>query len=152
MLLITCQAGADRFAIPLRHVVEVVPRAILQRPGGLPDWLAGILVYRGTATPVLDLTWLTHGTPCPNRLSSRILLLRTNWQDAQRRFGLLAEHVALNEVDDSSLNQAEPAGGPTALGTLRLDSHGVFQLLDLDLLLPDQRREVLFAAAEESPT
>lgn len=149
MLLILCQAGADRYALELRHVSEVLPRARLQCPSDLPAWLAGVLVYRGTALPVMDLTQLTQGRPCPNRLSSRILILKAAWEGRERRFGLMAENVALSDVHAERAEDSSRPGGLTALGSLRLDAQGIFQLLDVDLLLNQERRELLFAAAEE---
>ena len=98
MLLIMCHAGANRYAIDSRHVSEVLPRVNLQRLTGSPPWLAGLLIYRGTATPVMDLAQLTEGLPCPNRLSSRIVVLQTELEGISRRFGVLAEQVGLREV------------------------------------------------------
>lgn len=148
-LLITCQAGADRFAVESRHVREVLPQANLGRPSGSPPWLAGLLVYRGAATPVVDLAQLTQGCRCPNRLSSRIIMLEARWEGEDRQFGLLAEKVGLCE----SPEVAEPGGcrlgGPGALGSLHLDAEGVFQLLDPELLMGPDRRAVLFPAGEE---
>jgi chemotaxis-related protein WspB len=149
MLLITCHAGADRFAVESRHVSEVLPRANLQRPSGSPAWLAGLLIYRGTATPVMDLTQLAAGGPCPNRLSSRIIVLQTELAGVNRRFGLLAENVGLREIHEEANETACPSGGPTALGSLRLDAQGVFQLLEPSRLMCRDRQAFLFPAGEE---
>jgi chemotaxis-related protein WspB len=155
MLLIMCHAGADRFAVDSRHVSEVLPRANLQRPGGAPPWLAGLLIYRGTAAPVIDLVQLTQGGVCPNRLSSRIVVLRTDLDGVERKIGLLAENVGLCEVDEAADAMAETTAktsrGPTAWGSLRLDAQGVFQVIDLRLLLCKERRDVLFPAPVEKP-
>ncbi len=151
MLLITCQAGEDRYALESRDVCEVLPQANLQRPGGSPPWLAGLLIYRGSATPVIDLTRLTRGSRCPNRLSSRIVVLRAELDGVDRRFGLLAENVGLCEIPEEAEESSCRLGGPAALCGLRIDSRGVFQLLDPRLLMCKDRREVLFPAVEEGP-
>jgi chemotaxis-related protein WspB len=151
MLLITCQAGAERYAVQSRHVAEVLPQANLQRLSGSPPWLAGLLVYRGSATPVMDLTQLVGGSACPNRFSSRILMLQTELDGAERRFGLLAEHVGLREVAEGPDESAHRPGEASALGSLCLDAQGVFQLLDPGLLATPERRELLFPVVKESP-
>jgi chemotaxis-related protein WspB len=151
MLLIRCHAGADRYAVESGHVSEVLPQVNLQRPGGSPFWLAGLLIRRGTATPVMDLTRLTCGSPCPNRLSSRIIVLQTELDGVDRRFGLLAENVGLCEIRKEAEESVCRSAGPTALGSLRLDAQGVFQLLDPRLLACQDRRAILFPAAEETP-
>jgi chemotaxis-related protein WspB len=140
MLLITCRAGANRYAIDSRHVVEVLPRAGVHRLAGSPPWFAGVLIYRGTATPVLDFTQLAEGRRCPNRLSSRIIVLQIELGGSLRRFGSMAEHVGLREIHDDP----GQAGAPTGLGRLCLDEQGVFQLLDMRRLVSEDRQEVLF--------
>jgi chemotaxis-related protein WspB len=151
MLLIMCHAGTDRFAIEARHVQELLPQARLQRLGGSPSWLAGLLVYRGTAMPVMDLTQLVHGRPCPNRLSTRIIVLQAELEGRDRRFGVLAENVQLCESHDEPRESRSDLGEPTSLGSLRLDSQGVFQLLDPTLLVGKERRAILYPAVDESP-
>jgi chemotaxis-related protein WspB len=150
MLLIMCNAGGNRYAIESRHVSEVLPQVNLHRLTGSPPWLAGVLIYRGTATPVVDLTQLTEGMPCPNRLSSRIVVLQTEVGGISRRFGVLAEHVGLREVRADPGECGGETAGPTALGKLRLDEEGVFQLIDIRRLASEDRREVLFPSADQA--
>lgn len=148
MLLITCHSSTNRYAIDARHVSEVLPRANLHRLTGSPPWLAGVLIYRGRATPVVDLTQLTEGSPCPNRLSSRIVMLQTELGGSSRRFGILAERVGLREIRDEPAEARAETGGAAALGSLRLDQQGVFQLIDIGRLVPADRQAVLFPPAE----
>lgn len=150
MLLIMCHAGVDRYAIESRHVAEVVPQVTLQRPQGLPSRLAGLMVYHGATTFIIDLTQLTRGVPCPNRLSSRIIVLRTELDTADRRFGLLAERVALCEVRETVEGGVFRLGDPTALGNLCLNAQDVYQLLDPRLLIGEDPSEAVFRVAEET--
>ncbi len=148
MLLIVCSAGGNRYAIDSRHVSEVLPQANLQRLTGSPPWLAGLLIFRGTTAPVMDLAQLAGGMPCPNRLSARIVILQLELEGITRRFGVLAEQVSLREVrDDSTLPGGETAA-PAAFGHLALDDQGVFQVVDVRLLLTADRRAILFPAVE----
>jgi chemotaxis-related protein WspB len=151
MLLIMCHASANRYAIDSRHVSEVLPRVNLHRLTGSPPWLAGVLVYRGAATPVMDLAQLAEGRDCLNRLSSRIVVLQTELGGISRRFGVLAERVGLREAHAAPGEAGSDTGGPTTLGKLRLDEEGVFQLIDIRRLVSEGRQEVLFPAAEKEP-
>jgi chemotaxis-related protein WspB len=147
MLLIACQAGADRYAVESHHVTEVVPRAHLQHPKGLSPRLAGVMVYRGSTMPVIDLTQITHGVPCPNRLSSRIIVLHAEVEEADSRLGLLAENVRLREMDAALKENVRRCGERTALGRLCFDEQGVFQLLNARQLFGEITTETL--ASEE---
>lgn len=148
MLLIMCHAGANRYAIDSRHVSEVLPQVNLHRLAGSPPWLAGLLIYRGAATPVVDFTQLTEGKPCPNRLSSRIVILRTELEGLPRRFGVLAEHVGLREVGDAPAEAGDETAGGPGWGKVLLDDQGVFQLIDIVRLVSQDRQAILSSAAE----
>jgi chemotaxis-related protein WspB len=144
-----CNCSANRYAIDSRHVSEVLPRVNLHRLAGSPPWLAGVLIYRGRATPVMDLMQLTEGTPCPNRLSSRIVVLKIELGGSFRQLGVLAERVGLREIREEPGESGGETEGPAALGKLRLDEHGVFQVIDFSRLVSDDRQAVLFPSAEE---
>jgi chemotaxis-related protein WspB len=146
MLLIICHSSANRYAIDSRFVSAVLPRAHLHRLSGSPDWLAGVLIYRERTTPIVDLTQLTDGMPCPNRLSSRIVVLQAELGGSLRRFGILAERVGLREIDQQPGKSGDEADGPAALGTLHLDEQGVYQLIDLSRLICEDRQAILFPA------
>jgi chemotaxis-related protein WspB len=144
MLLVMCHVDDGRFALDARHVAEVLPRALLQRLSGSPPWLAGILVHRAAALPVVDLAQLSEGKRCPNRLSSRIVVLQTECDGQLCRFGLLAERVGVRELQHEPKPSGEVAAGPAALGSICLDEQGLFQWVDIARLLTAERRAVLF--------
>jgi purine-binding chemotaxis protein CheW len=49
-----CQVGASYLAIPICHVLEVSRPLGVTRLPDAPDWVAGVSVLRGVATPVID--------------------------------------------------------------------------------------------------
>ena len=151
MLLLMCQAGASRYAIDSRSASEVLPRARLHRVSGAPAWLAGLLIYRGTATPVLDLVQLTEETDCPSRLSGRIVMVETELEGIVRKFGILVEQVVLREMQIEPGAKESKEAGSTSLGELRLDELGIYQLLNLRNLVAGDRQAILFSAAENHP-
>jgi chemotaxis-related protein WspB len=75
MLLLTFIAGADRYAVDVARVVELVPRVELRPVPHAPAHLAGLLGYRGHVVPVIDLGLLLGAAPCQERLSTRIILV-----------------------------------------------------------------------------
>lgn len=147
MLLLMCQVGSNRYAIDSCNVREVLPRVNLHRLSGDPPWLAGLLIHRGAAIPVLDLTQLTEQKTCPNRLSCRILVVEAELSGMPRNIGLLVEQVGLSEIQFEPKEKAEEGAGSTAMGRLCLDEQGIFQLIDIRLLIPESRQAVLFPAA-----
>ena len=118
MLLLTFTVGANRYAIDVVRVVEVLPRVDLRTIAHAPASLAGLLEYRGKIVPVVDLGLLLDVTPSRDCLSTRIILVHDSpdlrsqkvrvSQDTQERpeaaqvqvnrnqgiLGLIAEHVS----------------------------------------------------------
>src|SRR5262245_41293364 len=128
MLVLMCQAGGQRFAIDAGDVAEVVPRVRLQPLAGAPDWVAGLCVYRGRATPVVDLAHLTTGGRCPNRWSNRILLVPVAADGGVELCGLLVESATTARAPDAP-GPGDGRGSPrvSAWGPVLLDEQGVFQ-------------------------
>ncbi len=149
MLLIMCHCGVHRYAIDSRHVSEVLPRVRLHAASGAPAWFAGMLVCRGMAIPVMDLAQVTDGRSCGDRLSGRIVVLRIEVRGSFRQFGLLVESVDLREVHDGSGMIAGDSDRPTTWGTLHLDEQGVFQLVDIQRLVSENRQAFLFPPEQE---
>lgn len=107
MLVLTFQVDAVVYAVPVQQVIEVVPRVALREIPQAPPYFLGLLHYRGSALPVLDLGLLMGRSACRDRLDTRILLVRTTL--GGDRLGLLAERVnELVEVDAAKLAMHAP--------------------------------------------
>lgn len=135
MLLLMCQAGANRYAIDTRSVVEVVACVDCQPVPDAPAWLAGVFAYRGRAIPLVDLTRLLADQSCPRRANSRIILVRCAAKGVPEPIGLLAERVTIAEIELAATTAADPPRHE-ARGPILFDRRGMFQLLDLTRLLP----------------
>jgi len=148
MLALTFQIGEEKLALDIRRVREVVPRVRLRRVSGAPDWHAGVFVYRGEVVPVVDLHRLAGAEPCPEHLSSRIILITPN--QSQRLVGLLASQVAdtrelaLENRPASSMAEEDKVD----LGALVADGQGVIRLFDPDWFLPDAAWQQLIIATK----
>lgn len=131
MLALTFQVGADRVAVDVRRVREVVPRVRVTPASGGPSWVAGVFVYRGRVVPVVDLHRLIGSGECPPHLSSRVILVpRPDAPD--ELVGFLATQVA--DVRDLPAPPPAAASG-SLLGSPVADGAGVLRLLDPDRLL-----------------
>jgi chemotaxis-related protein WspB len=84
MLLLTLKAGANRYAIDVVRVIELVPRVELRVIPHAPPFLAGLLGYRGKVIPVIDLGLLLNGVACLDRLSTRVIVVNDSPGDQAR--------------------------------------------------------------------
>jgi len=97
MLLLTFTAGANRYAIDVVRMVELVPNVELRSIPHAPPFLAGLLDYRGKVVPVIDLGLLMGTTRCRDCLGTRIILVNDARGDHNHE---------KDDRDDSSENQA----------------------------------------------
>ena len=102
MLILTFTAGGNRYGVDVARIIELVPRVELRAIPHAPEYLAGFLGYRGQVVPVIDLGLLLGAEPCPNRLSTRIILVNDGSEDHNQLdgdrvgnlLGLIAEQVS----------------------------------------------------------
>jgi chemotaxis-related protein WspB len=162
--VVVVRAGGQRFAIPTRVVVEVVPCVEPRPVPGAPSGMVGVIDYRGRVVPVLDLCLLLAGAACPVRMSSRIVVCDREVEraagapvpPAARFLGLLAEDVTRVVDLDASDPGAHPglgrdrAPGMGAIAHVSLGDRGadLVQRVRVDELIPTEVLESLAGGGE----
>ncbi len=152
MLHLLMQLGEDLYALPARCVVEVIPAVPLLHLPQAPEYVAGLLSFRGTVVPVLDLAVLTHGGRCPQTLSTRIVVVEVKSGGERRVLGLRAERV----TDTEDMNEQQfvrsglaVAATPHLAGVART-ARGLVQRVSIEQVIPQAVRDSLFADAEKA--
>lgn len=149
MLFLQFKIGGERYLIEAKDVMEIVPFAHLKKVPGAPAYVAGLLNYRGSSIPVIDVCRLMSEKGCEVKLGSRIALVNYKKDDGKKVcIGLLIEHmtetVSLRESDfkPSGVNLRNHA----YLGDVVMDGTGIVQRLNAEKILPDEARCMLFEA------
>lgn len=147
MRCLAFQLGEGKYALPLRDLLEVLPLLPVREVPHAPDYISGIINYRGQAVPVLDLCQLTLGRSCEERMSTRLIVLR--WQLAGRTARLLALMVerAVNVVKlDTKTFEPTPLriDETPYLERLAVNAAGLVQLIDVSQLLPEEVAALLY--------
>ena len=75
MLQLVFQSGQDSYGLDISWIVEVLPCATLERVEGAQLEIAGLLLYRGTRLPVIDVAMLLTAQPARLWLSADLGLL-----------------------------------------------------------------------------
>jgi len=153
MLLLMFRADGNDYAIDARRVVEVVPRVSVRPIPHAPDYLLGLLSYRGRVAPVIDFGRLSGGTTSALALNTRVVIVELEPEQGRARLvGLVAEDVSrLVNVDAARFDAPSMAldEAPYLGALLQLES-GLVQLVATEHLLSDRMRDALFGAAERS--
>ncbi|HEX5665168.1 MAG TPA: chemotaxis protein CheW [Xanthomonadaceae bacterium] len=153
MLFLLFQLGEDRYAIEASKVSAVLPLVVPKAIPGAPSAVAGAFDYRGSPVPLIDLSQLALGRPAQPRHSTRIVVVEYPMDDGDTRpLGLIAEHATEMLVRDPT--EFAPSGvrsdGAPYLGPVVPDSRGIVQWVQVDRLLPDAVRDLLFQQAVDS--
>jgi chemotaxis-related protein WspB len=146
VLYVLVQLGSDRYALPARDIVEVLPLVALKSLPGALRGVAGLLDYHGTAMPVVDLSALALGQPAALRVSTRLLIVRyLPPHGSERLLGLLAERTTeMIKWDPRDFSPAEVSGGARFLGPVVHDPRGLIQRIEVSELLTPELRAALF--------
>jgi len=150
-LFLLLRLGADRYAIDAASVVEVLPIVRLKNIPCAPIGVAGMMSFRGSAIPVVDLGVIALGTVTPARMMTRIVIVR--YEPAARGedsgvLGLIVPEVMEAAHLDTSRFEAVGIRNERAryLGPVLTTSDGVLQQLLIPFLLNEELRTALFQA------
>lgn len=142
-LYLQFRIGDQRFALDVHEVIEVLPRRTLKPIAQAPVWVAGILAHRGALVPVVDLSALSFGRPAPMRTSTRLVLVHYR---GDQQLGLVLEQAT--DTLRCRPDEFQPYGLDNTdapyLGPVRQDAGGLLQRIEVDDLLPDDVRRLLF--------
>jgi chemotaxis-related protein WspB len=141
--------GADQYAIDASLVVEVLPLVRLRTLSGAPVGAAGLMSYRGSAVPVLDLNLLALGVATPSRLMTRIVIVRYPKTPQRPDSGLLGllvpEVLRVTHIDPGSFRAVGlESDDARYLGPVLVTAEGVLQRIEVAALLTDELRSALF--------
>ncbi|MFW6358374.1 MAG: chemotaxis protein CheW [Chroococcales cyanobacterium] len=152
MLLLLFYIKDERYALSVQQIVEVVPLVELKAIARSPDYVAGLLNYRGEIIPIIDLCQLMSGNPYSPYLSTRIIIVNYLSKDnIARHVGLVAERVTDTlKVSSTQLIRPEfELNTPEYLGDIITDEQGMIQCLHLQPLLVDLQQQQLLPVETE---
>jgi chemotaxis-related protein WspB len=150
ILVLSFRLAGNWYGVKASDVDEVLPLIEMRRPPKSPDYLAGLITFRGDIAPVVDLAMLLHDQPAKKVLSTRILLTPGIDGDHRKRLGLMVERltesvrVAVEEVKPPVVDLKEAP----YLDGLAPGPYGMIQLIDPRKVLPAEV-EALFYPGED---
>ena len=147
MLLLSFYIGAERYALSAKDIVEILPLTSLKKIPRAPAFVLGLLDYRGTPIPVIDLCHLTEQRTSNKVLSSRIILV--NYIDADKQshiLGIAAEKVTetIDIKRDDFFSSGIILEEAPYLGAVANKDQNMIQFIEIHKLLPKDVQAMLF--------
>jgi len=147
MLLLSFNIGAQQFAIAAKQIIEILPLTSFKPISGAPSYVAGLLDYRGTPVPIINLCLLTYGNNYNRVLSSRIIIV--NYTANNRRIyplGLIAEKVTETKTIPKSefVTTGICVDELPFLGDVTNNDGEMIQFVEINQLLTNELQLMLF--------
>ena len=147
MLFLSFSLGSDRYAVNASQVVEILPLVTTKQIPHAPEFIVGLMDYRGSPVPVIDLCQLTLGRAYSKVLSTRIVLVKYRKHNGNHEIlGLIAERVT--ETIQRSMEEFNSSGlkldDAPYLGPVLNESSGMVQTVEVNELLSNKVQLMLF--------
>ena len=151
MLLLLFEIGSGRYALDTSQIIEIVPLVTLKKIPATPDYISGLMNYRGEGIPVVDLCQLVDNSFCDDALSTRIIIVNYHLKnDGYKPLGLIANDIT--ETVRSEISK------PPSTGVLMdralydeesaSETADMIQWFDLKKFLPENEIALLYAEEE----
>ena len=158
MLFLLFELDGDRYALDAAAIVEVLALRPTKSIPGAPAWVAGIVERHGAPVPVIDVAQLALGRPARQLRSTRLVVVRYSMADAahadggdapERPLGLIVEHATQTRRIERERFADSGVATPHArwLGPVANDGNGIVQWVEVQQMLGDDAKALLFAPA-----
>ena len=154
MLFLVLHLGKERYALDTSPVKEVLPLVSFRPLPQAVTGIAGIFNYHGATVPLVDLAALALGSASRARMSTRIILVEyTPAAGETHLLGLLAERTTetIRREESDFADTGVAVDGAPYLGPVTRDARGLIQRVEVNRLLSDSVRDVLFRQPMETP-
>lgn len=151
MLLLLFEINNGRYALDVNQIIEIVPLVKFKKIPTVPDYVAGLMNYRGEGTPVIDLNQLVDSVPYEDALSTRIIIIKYPVKgQGDKPLALIANNVT--ETVRTKLTKPPPAGvlmDKTLYdGEITPETDDMIQWFDTKKMLPEKEIILLFEEEE----
>jgi chemotaxis-related protein WspB len=146
MLFLKFRIGGEEYALDAPQIVEILPLLEVTRVPKAPAGIAGLINYRGTPVPVVDLSELTLGRPAQPHISTRLILVRYG----EHLLGLIAERATemMRRDAGSFIDSGIASDAAPYLGPFTQDGGRLVRWIKAQNLLPPAISSVLFRQTE----
>ncbi len=153
MLLLSFHVAEHQFAIAAKQIIEVLPLTSFKPISRAPNYITGLLDYRGKPVPIINLCELNSNKDYNRVLSSRIILV--NYTAKNRKIyplGFIAEKVTETfDIPKQDFVALGISSEDTAyLGGVSQHDGKLIQYVEINGLLTEELQLMLFNDSDNS--
>ena len=147
MLLLLFEIGSGRYVLDINQIIEIIPLVNFKKIPHTPDFVAGLINYRGKGIPVIDLNQLVDSVPFEDVLSTRIIIINYPLTDeGNNPLALIANNV----IETVRINMTVPPSSGIIMEKSLYDDEAIsdtndmIQWFDPQKMLPQKVISSLF--------
>lgn len=147
MLYLLFYIKNEKFIIEGNKLIEIIPNLKLKPVIKAPDYVTGMLNYRGEVIPIIDINKLCTGNFAASNLSSRIVIIKYNSiLNNEEKLGILVEKATETiSFNESELETAAiKINNASYFGKIKKNENEIIQLLEVENILPQEIRNSLY--------
>lgn len=140
MLLLRLQTPKSRYMLDTSVIAEIIPLVHYTAVPNSPEFITGVINFRGRPVPVVDLGQLIDKMPCRQRVNTRIILVKIASAEKKQVFlGIIAESISRTLHLNRAPEQSSEMLVHELLDPDKSDQQQFVQLLDLEKVLGPER-------------
>ena len=146
MLFLIFKIDDEKYAIPAKQVAEIIDLVKFTKIPQSPDFVSGLMNYRGNVLPVIDLPNLFLKRVFKPMLSTRIVLMNFIIKKHTFVLGIIVENLTetimfeKKDIKKSGLN----FDFIPYLGKVISNNGEIIHLLEIEKVLPEELKASLF--------
>ncbi|MDH5436037.1 MAG: chemotaxis protein CheW [Gammaproteobacteria bacterium] len=137
MLYLRFTLDNEEYAFNTSNVVEITPLVDLKPVPNGEDFVVGIMNYRGSPIPVIDLSRIILGREFLRNMSTRIII---NNIGNGKMIGVIVEHIEgmIKKSESDFVNPNTTSNTASYLGNIAIDHETMIQTIDIDEMLKNK--------------
>lgn len=137
MLYLQFKLDNEEYALDTVHVIEITPVVDLKPVPKCEDFIVGIMNYRGTPIPVIDLSRILLDREFSRNISTRIVITHAG---NGRIVGLIIEHIegTIKKSDADFVNVNTASDTTSYLDKITIDNKNMIQTIHVEKLINDK--------------
>lgn len=142
MLYLKFTLDNEEYAFDTSNVVEITPLVDLKPVPNSEDFIVGIMNYRGSPIPIIDLSRIILGREFSRNMSTRIIISNTA---NGIMIGLIIEHIEgmIKKSAADFVNPNTTSNTTSYLGNIAIDHKTMIQTINVEELLKDKMPALL---------
>ncbi len=150
MLFLQFDINNELYAINVDQIKEIIPYVKITGILNSPDYISGMINFRGTIIPVVDISFIVSGKKAQVLLSSRIVIVNIKHNNIVHQIGILTEKATeIKKYEDKDFQPIEINSEIIGyIENIKIIDNTMLKILNINRLLQNQLQDIILTPQE----